>query len=173
MHCSMQSSASCMELTRLHGVKLRVSLCHYKVVNSVTYVKPARLIAVLIECRLDGKENAAVKCLLESLWFPEMNARRNTPSLQNHEGTLSWIFEDPLIQALDNDGSARGCPAPPQTAPGQAIRYWLGSNQQLFWVSGKAASGKSTLMRFLINDARTLHVLQEKQPDVLIISAFI
>ncbi|RGP59031.1 vegetative incompatibility protein het-e-1 [Fusarium sporotrichioides] len=46
-----------------------------------------------------------------------------------HEGTFSWIFEDDDIIGFKN---------------------WLVSDETLYWITGKPGSGKSTLMRYLL-----------------------
>src|SRR5690606_33902096 len=52
---------------------------------------------------------------------------------------------------------------------------WLQGDQELFWISGKAGSGKSTLMNFLIRDRRTLETLDARHPGLrtLMVDAFI
>lgn len=72
----------------------------------------------------DAKE--AKKKLFRSLKYESMNQRKNQIN-QAYEKTLSW--------ALSSDS---------------LIRKWLISNEKLFWITGKAGSGKITLMKFLI-----------------------
>ena len=38
---------------------------------------------------------------------------------------------------------------------------WLRSENGIYWINGKAASGKSCLMRYIFDDARTIKLLQE------------
>ena len=40
------------------------------------------------------------------------------------------------------------------------FRKWLKSGEGVFWISGKAGSGKSTLMRYISNDPCTLRILR-------------
>ncbi|KAK3332578.1 hypothetical protein B0T19DRAFT_398333 [Cercophora scortea] len=44
--------------------------------------------------------------------------------------------------------------------PSIGLSDWLGSGNGLFWISGRPASGKSTMMKFLNNDSRTWRLLQ-------------
>ncbi len=41
-----------------------------------------------------------------------------------------------------------------------SFREWLNSGKGVFWISGKAGSGKSTLMRYISNESRTLRILR-------------
>ncbi|KAF5545951.1 hypothetical protein FMEXI_5867 [Fusarium mexicanum] len=49
---------------------------------------------------------------------------------------------------------------------------WLKSDQPVYWISGKPGSGKSTLMKFLVLDSRTLDVLKDWKKGAIIISHF-
>ena len=74
--------------------------------------------------------------ILQSLLFPRMNDRR----LLIHESypkTFSWIFE----------------------ASASPFQTWLERGTGAFWVSGKAGSGKSTLMKYLVQSPQTDVVL--------------
>ncbi|KAF5578864.1 hypothetical protein FPCIR_11409 [Fusarium pseudocircinatum] len=55
---------------------------------------------------------------------------------------------------------------------GSLLQLWLESNQSMFWIRGKAGCGKSTIMKFLINDHRTPRYLQKWQSSVRILSFF-
>jgi hypothetical protein len=75
--------------------------------------------------------------ILQSLLFPRMNDRR----LLIHESypkTFSWIFE----------------------ASASPFQTWLERGTGAFWVSGKAGSGKSTLMKYLVQSPQTDVVLR-------------
>jgi hypothetical protein len=93
------------------------------------------------------KENVQtnLKCL-HLLYYQEMGMRKDAVS-DAHKKTFSWIFETP-------DGESRD------------VRFnftnWLQSNdpyKNLFWIAGKPGAGKSTLMKFLANDHRTIGLL--------------
>ena len=49
---------------------------------------------------------------------------------------------------------------------------WLQSNDNIFWIRGKPGSGKSTLMKFIINDDSTKHLLQYWSPNTRLLSHF-
>ncbi|KAF4427464.1 hypothetical protein FACUT_9581 [Fusarium acutatum] len=72
--------------------------------------------------------------LLSSLRFPEMNSRKN--KILNMTIGLSEVIQDSDAK-VTHDPSFYG------------FVDWLESNSNVFWVSGKPASGKSFLMKFL------------------------
>lgn len=76
----------------------------------------------------------------ESLRFDDINVRRNEIFDHSHK-TFDWIFEDKLSRSWDS------------------LSDWLRRGHDVYWINGKAGSGKSTLMRFLVNDQRTSHAL--------------
>ncbi|KIL88250.1 hypothetical protein FAVG1_08329 [Fusarium avenaceum] len=49
---------------------------------------------------------------------------------------------------------------------------WLRSNVDIFWVQGKPGSGKSTLMKFIINNDNTKSLLQSWNQDIRVLSHF-
>lgn len=67
-----------------------------------------------------------------------------------HTHTFDWVFENPQTGFVD----------------------WLHSNKTLFWITGKPGSGKSTLMKYLLNDSRTREALSEQGRPILSTPAF-
>ncbi|KAF5967683.1 hypothetical protein FCOIX_11810 [Fusarium coicis] len=49
---------------------------------------------------------------------------------------------------------------------------WLKSDDKLFYIQGKPGSGKSTLVKFVLNQNQTRNLVQEWSPDAIIISYF-
>lgn len=47
---------------------------------------------------------------------------------------------------------------------------WLKSGQGLYWINGKAGSGKSTLMNYMCQDGRRLEYLKECSPNGLLLT---
>ena len=82
------------------------------------------------------------KRLLESLWFPEILSREETIP-EAHSRTFQWIF--------DRSGQA--------VRPWDNFIAWLENGKGIYWINGKAGSGKSTLMNFLCQDERTMEAL--------------
>ncbi|KAI0603003.1 hypothetical protein F4775DRAFT_531496 [Biscogniauxia sp. FL1348] len=98
------------------------------------------------------------KRLLLTLWFPEMNARENNIEEASEE-TTNWILSDTL---QDEDGNEVEC----------RFKTWLQSDQPIFYISGKAGSGKSTLSKFLIRDQRTIEYLRTWHSQVQVLRFF-
>lgn len=94
------------------------------------------------------KAEAQIQQLLQSLWF-EMMQDRQIRVDWSYAKTFDWLFEP----SYGHNGFAD----------------WLLSDKPLFWVNGKAGSGKSTLMKFLFNDQRT----KEHLPNYSIYSFFL
>ena len=90
------------------------------------------------ELRLRLSNQDERKDLLESLHFPEIKLRQEqiNPAF---EDTFDFIF----------DGSGK------YTTPWSNFVEWLRSDRKLYWVQGRAGSGKSTLMQFVAEDPRT------------------
>lgn len=92
--------------------------------------------------------------ILKSLYFPEIHARfEQIPSAL--EDTFEWIFKE-------ND-------SPRSRA---SFRDWLRSRRGIFWINGIPASGKSTLMSFLVQHPRTLGLLEQWAGDEVLMPAF-
>lgn len=80
--------------------------------------------------------------ILFQLRFPEIHSRHlQLEQHSPHRKSYSWLFDVP------GTGTAVSNPSP--------FEAWLTSTRKLFWVSGKAASGKSTLLKHLCSDSET------------------
>lgn len=80
--------------------------------------------------------------LLLSLWFDSISIRHETLP-KAHVDTFSWIFT----------GST------PDHAHQIRFVEWLRGSHSIYWIQGKAGSGKSTLMKFLGQHPETLRNL--------------
>lgn len=79
---------------------------------------------------------------LASVSFPEMHGRQSQIS-EAHKQTFKWIFHDTPNQSWSSFVS------------------WLNSTSQpLYWITGKAGSGKSTLMKFIAHTRYLGHFLR-------------
>jgi hypothetical protein len=81
------------------------------------------------------------KSLLRSLKFDEMN-RRSQGVSSPYPKTFEWIYSN------SSKGSSSN------------FVHFLERDQNLFWVAGKPASGKSTLMKLISEDPRTVSHLE-------------
>ncbi|KAJ1324035.1 ankyrin repeat domain-containing protein 50 [Microdochium nivale] len=146
----------------------------------------------------NDKEDAKIEKFVSSLWFTSMNSRRNMQSLEAAKGTFDWVFGrgkkendeskgDKLAGADDNDDNddddydhdnhlAGGTSELHLESPGcDKLRLWLLDNtERMFWVSGHAGSGKSTLMRYMIGAADdVVKFLVAHELPALVLAAFI
>ena len=84
--------------------------------------------------------------LVESLNNPETKIRRDNVQ-PAYKATFHWLFDPQIVSFSD----------------------WLGTGnehaQPFYWIQGKPGSGKSTLMKFAMNDSRMLHLLGD-EPDL-------
>jgi hypothetical protein len=105
-----------------------------------------------INTRLDeASDRSQHRDFLESLYFHDMFARQQSIMPQS-DGTYDWVLsgESPpeahvwSKQNVEHDAELRG-----------RLLQWLQDERPVFWVNGKAGSGKSTLMSFIESDKRT------------------
>ncbi|RYP07349.1 hypothetical protein DL764_002565 [Monosporascus ibericus] len=113
--------------------------------------------------------------LLQSLKFPSMDERRNQVH-DSYEGTFQWIFypdyrahdssndESSDDELSDDEASDDEASDDESRDDGWSIGHdvswdsfveWLKSDNDMYWISGKAGSGKSTLVRFIMCNPRT------------------
>ncbi|KAF7907807.1 hypothetical protein BELL_0935g00040 [Botrytis elliptica] len=90
----------------------------------------------------------ATKAVLKSLYFPTITARYETIA-EAHKKTFEWIFK-PLADEEE-----------PKDAQWSDFVEWLSKGQGIYWINGKAASGKSTLMKFIYDHPKTKETLQQ------------
>ncbi|EGP85483.1 uncharacterized protein MYCGRDRAFT_14031, partial [Zymoseptoria tritici IPO323] len=83
-------------------------------------------------------EAKACARILRSLDFSE-RSRRQMAIQDAHHDTFDWMFE-------------------PGSSP---IQDWANSPRGIFWINGKAGSGKSTLMKYISGNRKTKALLRE------------
>lgn len=84
------------------------------------------------------REKAFDQMLLHSLYFKAME-NRQTQIVPAHRETLRWLLDPPS---------------------GSNLADWLRSQNGIYWVNGKAGSGKSTLMKYLVSHPQTTKLLK-------------
>jgi hypothetical protein len=89
----------------------------------------AALTDMLSNCQSKASDMVVALTILHTLTFDHMHYR-NAMVLDAHPGTFEWVFKD-------------------------QFSAWLRSSEPIFWISGKPGSGKSTLMKYLINHPQT------------------
>jgi hypothetical protein len=92
----------------------------------------------------EEKHHLITTLLLASLRFPTMHDRYDEVELA-HRKTYDWIFQPPSQKHVTWSNFPK----------------WLAEGEGIYWVNGKAASGKSTLMKFICNDPRTTTLLDD------------
>lgn len=95
--------------------------------------------------------------LLDALSFPEMNERLNMIEgrVSDFGETSRWIFRPPV----DNECCTN-------SRQQQDFVRWLRGEENIFWISGKPGSGKSTLMLFIFQN------LQPGRPELIHLNAW-
>lgn len=88
-------------------------------------------------------DNEFRKQFLQSLYFPEINARQEEIA-EAYKSTFQWIFDNASHRGYRWDNFVQ----------------WLESGHGVYWISGKAGSGKSTLMNYICKDTRTMSSLE-------------
>lgn len=84
------------------------------------------------------------RAILDDFRFPSMTNRKEEIA-DTHPETFQWIFRESPRQ--DDEPSWSN------------FAHWLQHRSSIYWINGKAASGKSTLMRYIYEDPRTLTFL--------------
>ena len=84
--------------------------------------------------------------VISSLHYPEISDRERLHK-DPHPKTCDWLFED----SKDPSGLRST----------SNVLDWLHTGKDVFWVSGKAGSGKSVLMKYLYNHQKTRVALRQ------------
>lgn len=80
---------------------------------------------------------------LKNLTFDQIE-QRHMSITKAHDDTLEWIFDSATA-----------------STDGEKLLHWLKFGKGIFWVSGKAGSGKSTLMKFVAGHNKTQSALEQ------------
>jgi hypothetical protein len=133
------------------------------------------------ECQPDTNSRL-VDIILESLHFPGMERYHHRP-LESHPGTFDWLFDQrSRFHVCDFESPSRPgqCGSEQECDQVEAelrrhaskLQTWLETSDDIFWVQGKAGSGKSTLMKFLFEHEQTQVHLQRWAGGDVIAAAF-
>ena len=99
-----------------------------------------------------------------SLFYPEIFSRQEQieNAFDGVTGSYDWIFDKPPTREMDTSNQAD----PRTLAPlWDDFAWWLKSGHGVYWINGKAGSGKSTLMSHICSHKRKLELLQEWSSD--------
>ena len=131
-----QTRAMILDLVQQKGISQATSASY---VQSLGGQEPAMI-------GIDEKEDSIRKWILDSLGFAAMQNRQEEVA-QAHHTTFEWIFEEPRKET--------------KPLPWTNFVKWLQHGDGIYWVNGKAGSGKSTLMKYIYNDNRTSQLLSQ------------
>ncbi|KAH7041571.1 uncharacterized protein B0I36DRAFT_345160 [Microdochium trichocladiopsis] len=121
------------------------------------------------------EERAAMEDVLNSLYFTSMNARRNMSSLEHAHGTFDWVFERQCRDEHHRTIGVNSC-AECSAKFGQLHHWLMTEDQRIFWISGNAGTGKSTLIQYLLRNIHNIALSGSSNVDTeqpLVLSAFI
>lgn len=96
-----------------------------------------------------------IDALLDKLKYEEISDRHDRISTPFPK-TFDWI--------LESDGHGD-----PNARAAASFKDWLSSENAIYWISGKAGSGKSTLMKSIYHDSRTRSLLLDWSGDTPLI----
>ncbi|KAL2673711.1 hypothetical protein Neosp_012154 [[Neocosmospora] mangrovei] len=124
--------------------------------DDVKTIRGLRDLKLLLEASQDShrliselaKQSISRTCeemILSRLWFRKIHDRREDVA-DAHLDTLQWALHPPKGEACWDD-----------------LSQWLQQDPEhgIYWISGKAGSGKSTLMKYLHSQERTHRLLRE------------
>jgi hypothetical protein len=124
------------------------------------------------------REELAQARILEKLRFNDMGDRYERIE-DAHRRTFEWVFEDQDKEVfVESDRSTRAQSSGGEylAAEGNSPRWdnfssWLRGDTGLYWITGKPGSGKSTLMKYLYNERKTLKYLHQWSKDKSLVTA--
>jgi hypothetical protein len=109
---------------------------------------------IMTELTKEKKEELCQLQILDLLFFPEIASRYEAIPVA-FEDTFDWIFHEP-VSRRDSANSLNGDENPAWNS----FVNWLHSNDGLYWCTGKPGAGKSTLVKYVLDDPRTVAHLQ-------------
>ncbi|EWY82917.1 hypothetical protein FOYG_15000 [Fusarium oxysporum NRRL 32931] len=135
-----------------------------------------------------AKAEAQNNVFLQSPKFPEMNQRYND-LMSSRDATFKRVFvaySETIVVGSQpkktntpitcGEGRHRtieaGCGRDRVDRFWALFTNWLQSNEKLFCIQGKPGSGKSTLVKFIINNENTKRLLSHWSPETVVISHF-
>ena len=133
----IQRQDSLFELARARQLQAIRSESVHSLRTAPAEVSPQHVAATLSQILEEGRKLSCIHAVLDSLRYESMEARRHAVP-ERYARTYEWIYESPALDFSD----------------------WLHSRSGIFWVSGRAGSGKSTLMKLLCYHPRSKDALR-------------
>ncbi|KAI7014262.1 hypothetical protein KC366_g15851, partial [Hortaea werneckii] len=82
-----------------------------------------------------------------------MNQRRDAIE-QAYKNTFQWIFEEPREDKWNISRTWQWLTSSRKRPTNTIFTTWLRNETGIFWINGKPGAGKSTLMKFMVEDPR-------------------
>ena len=130
-----------------------------EIINSIQSSHPSQTEMAILAGQLQKLADQAQTAeqeqrILDSLVFKSIKVRYSKIPTA-HTNTFEWIFDDKA------SSSAKVVP----------FKKWLQSGSGVFWIAGKAGSGKSTLMKHLYDHQKVRKLLQPWTGDKRLVTA--
>jgi hypothetical protein len=123
----------------------RLSHLHQQTISTVAMARREILTLVDRKQKTMVRKRAAIEAkILEGLRF-ELMSERHEVIAQAHKETFEWIYHD--IES--------------SSGPWTNFSSWLQCHGDIYWITGKAGSGKSTLMKYIYSNPQTKRLLLE------------
>ncbi|KAI9801835.1 MAG: hypothetical protein M1825_003208 [Sarcosagium campestre] len=122
-----------------------VNMCRFTGFDDDGYEKTkaalAHCLSIDFSAGIQSSSNALYQRILASLYLPDSQERFDQVE-DACDGTFEWLFEKPELGFVK----------------------WLRSGKGIFWISGKPASGKSTLLKYAVSNSKTYEDLRQNNP---------
>lgn len=96
---------------------------------------------------------------MRSLFFAEISSRQEQVACEFHgfHNSYGWIFDEPMTKSGYDTrfGKFR------RKLQWASFPEWLRSESSIYWINGKAGSGKSTLMNYICDHKRKEELLKQ------------
>ena len=134
-----------MQLESVHHMEqIKADIRRYAARQADDSNRARILIQKLGDLAEEGHRVANEERIIKSLEFDEWKRRFNDVH-KAHKRTFDWMLEDSEDPAI----------------PPTGFKEWLQTKNNIYWISGKAGSGKSTLMKFLAESPSVRQYLQD------------
>lgn len=113
-------------------------------------------VARLEQFHIDGTFS---KDLIKSLFYPEISSRQEQVASEFYgfENSYEWVFEEPTMKRRFNNQFEKS----QRRLQWASFPEWLRSGSNVYWMNGKAGSGKSTLMNYICDHKRKEELLTQ------------
>lgn len=115
------------------------------------------------------KEMLFRRQILSLLYFDEIHERHDAIK-ERYDQTFEWAFQESRVLSQDSP-APEDAGAQTPTPQWDSFEDWLKGGKDLYWITGKPGSGKSTLMKFLYHDERAMESALEWSGDQELITA--